>query len=74
MMDDFGDTSISQAIAALRTSYGAPGTGTPGAGPPSYYGAPSPAFQPPSESYGVPAINNVVSNIPSYLPLSNLER
>ena len=75
MMDDFGDTSVSNAIAALQTSYGASATGT---GPPSYYGAPSsasqppfyygapsPALQPPLESYGVPS----GSNIPSYLPL-----
>ena len=74
MMDDFGDTSISQALTALSSSYGAPGTGSSSsdAGPPSYYGPPSPTFQAPSVSYGVPGS----ANIPSYLPLSrdSLER
>ena len=74
MMDDFGETFIYQAVAALRTSYEAPGTGTSpsGAGPPSYYGPSSPAFQPSSESYRVPANDNGVSNILAYSPLSRL--
>ena len=66
MMDDFGDTAISQALTAISSSYGAPATGSSssGAGPPSYYGPSSPTFQAPSESYGVPAANK-----PSYLPI-----
>ena len=68
MMDDFGDTSISQALSALKTSYGAPDTGT-AVGAPSYYGAPGTSAGPPSY-YGPPSKSYGLNSITSYVPLT----
>lgn len=75
LMDDFGDTTISQALSAITTSYGAPPSGSSptgvGVGAPSYYD-----YGPPASSFQVPTIDYRVQGVtsPSYIPLNTIQR